>query len=53
MANSNLHTADTNMTDGNDARNEAGTRRTIRRTAIGLALVAASVYFGFMALRLL
>ena len=37
------------MTDGRDQ----ATRKTIRRTAIGLALVAAGVYFGFMALRLL
>jgi len=42
-----------NMSDGNDAGNEAGTRKSIRRTAIGLGLIAAAVYFGFMALRLL
>ena len=49
MASNDLHIVGTNMTDGNDDT----TRRSIRRTAIGLALVAAGVYFGFMALRLL
>ena len=49
MATNDTHIAGTHMTDGNDA----GTRKTIRRSAIGLALIAASVYFGFMALRLL
>ena len=53
MATNDTHIAGTHMTDGNDAGNDAGTRKTIRRSAIGLALVAASVYFGFMALRLL
>jgi hypothetical protein len=41
--------AGTNMTDGNDA----ATRKTIRRTAFGLALVAVGMYFGFIALRLI
>ena len=40
---------DLHMTEGNDE----ATRKAIRRTAIGLAIVAASVYFGFMAMRLL
>jgi hypothetical protein len=38
-----------NMTEGNDE----ATRRTIRRTAIALGILAIGWYFGFMALRLL
>jgi hypothetical protein len=53
MTDSNLQMAGTKMTDGNDAGRDAGTRKTIRRTAFGLALVAVGMYFGFIALRLI
>jgi hypothetical protein len=49
MAGNDVQMASGNMSDSNDE----ATRKTIRRTAIGLGLIAAAVYFGFMALRLL
>lgn len=45
--------ADNKPAQDNPAKITAGQRKTIRRTAIILGVLAVAWYFGFMALRLL